>query len=115
MKILKWISYEEAKSKQVSVGGLGGWFGKGDTWETYLATWGIETASYIVAIKDSVLRARGIVYGNEHQDDEQGVPLFEDDTVGSFTFRAWSDLMAAIATINDGPVHVYMDFYMRGD
>ena len=31
--------------------------------------------------------------------------------VGKFSFRAWGDLMAAIATVKDGKDHNYMEFY----
>ena len=40
-------------------------------------------------------------------------PVFDDGTVGSFSFRAWGDLMAAIWNTEENTnKYSYMDFYM---
>ena len=113
MKVVEWISYGEAEGKTESVGWRGGWFGNGDgeRWDDYLAAYKPETHPYLGAIKDDVLASGRFINGGQHQNSPRGVPLFEDDTIGSFTLRAWGDLMAAIATVKDGKDHHYMEFY----
>ena len=118
MKVIDWISYDEAEGKTESVGGMGGWFGRrGDKWDAphrwadYLNGMDAEQVAYVEAIRDSVLATGRFFTGQQHQDGDGGVPLFEDGTVGIFSFRGWGDLMVAIATVKDGKNHNYMEFY----
>jgi hypothetical protein len=111
VKVEGWISSGEAEGKPESVGWMGGWFKEGDRWADYLAAYKPETHPYLEAIKDDVLASGRFINGGQHQNSPRGVPLFEDGTVGMFTFRAWGDLMAAIATVKDGKDHHYMEFY----
>lgn len=118
MKVVEWISDADTEGKTGSCGGLGGWFGvDGKNWEAphrwadYLAATDPAEHPYVEAIKDDVLASDRFIDGNAHQNSDEGVPLFEDGTVGSFSFRAWGDLMAAIATEKDGKNHNYMEFY----
>ena len=118
MKVIEWISYDEAQDKEESVGGLGGWFGvKDDDWEyphrwaDYLAATDPSKHPYVEAIKADVLTSGRFISGQQHQDLDDGVPLFEDGTVAGFSFRAWGDLMAAIATEHDGKNHAYIEIY----
>jgi hypothetical protein len=108
-RVVDWIA--DDGSREVSVGGLGGWFKDGDRWEDYITQCDPHLRPYIEAIKVSVLASGRFICGNEHQDSDDGTPLFDDGTVGGFSFRAWGDLMAAIATLYDGQDHHYMEFY----
>lgn len=118
MKVAEWISYAESEDKTESVGGFGGWFGVKDNnwdyphrWSDYIESWKPEVHPYLEAIKADVLASNRFLTGRQHQYEDDSVPLFEDGTVGSFSFRAWGDLMAAIATEKDGKNHNYMEFY----
>jgi hypothetical protein len=120
MRVIDWISYGEADKREASVSGLGGWFGYGqgtwdapDRWADYLARWDPSTRPYLEALRADVLASDRFICGNEHQYAADGVPLFDDGTVASLSFRAWGDLMAAIATEKDGQNHNYLEFYCR--
>ena len=110
MKVIDWIDGEEADSKRESVGWLGGWFEKGHRWDDYIELFHEESRPYIEAIRQSVIENKMRTTGEEHQ--YSAVPLFEDDTVGMFSFRAWGDLMAAIWSTEEDKDYHYMDFYM---
>ena len=121
MRVVDWIADSECGERTASVTGLGGWFGRADgddgkwdaphRWADYIATWDASVHPYLEALKADVLASDRFICGNEHQDADDGVPLFEDGTVASLSFRAWGDLMAAIATEKDGKNHNYMEFY----
>lgn len=119
MKVAKWIGEDEMQGRNVTIGGMGGWFGKneedwdaGHRWKDYIKNMRPECVQYAEAFRESVLE-RDIRYtGEEHQDASDGVPLFEDGTVGFFTYRAWGDLMAAVWSEAEDKNYSYMDFYM---
>jgi len=112
MKVEKWCSDKEAEGMKMSVGGLGGWFGNGHRWEDFIDIWHDEVKPYLEAIRTSVLENSYKFSGNYHQNGPNGVPVFEDGTMGSFSFRAWGDLMAAIWSTEENKDYHYMDFYM---
>ena len=126
MKVKEWISYKKAKKYKESVSGFGGFFnfqpGKtneedqetGMRWKDYLnmAGYNEESYPYLNAIKKSVIENDLKLTGEQHQYSKNGVPLFEDDTVASFSWRAWGDLMAAIWSDEEDKDYCYMDFYM---
>lgn len=108
----RWISPEEADGRD-PVGGIGGWFNwesKGMRWKDYVATWRVP--AYAEALRKEIVE-KGIRRGGDwHQNDEEGTPLFSDGKVGSFTYRAWGDLLAAIWSEEEGNDYTYMDFYL---
>jgi hypothetical protein len=112
-RVVAWVphSYET----KCSVGWLGGWFnreGGGDRWVDYLGVYYEETHPYLEAIRRDVI-AKGLrLTGEDHENHQQGTPLFDDGTVGKFSWRAWGDLMAAIWSTEEGIDYNYMDFYM---
>ena len=122
MKVDRWISYADADGMPESpLGGMGGWFGAGvkdgrshfnepHTWDDYLDNWK-EARPYAEAVRESVIDLRLWESGDFHQGDDCGVPVFDDGTVATFSFRAWGDLMAAIWTQQLGRQYCYMDFY----
>lgn len=112
LTVTHWISRHAADKKVESVGGVGGWFDHGDTWQSYLDTWDESVHPYLEAIKIDVMASGRFVTGQQHQDADDGVPLFSDGTVAGFSWRAMGDLMAAIATVKDGQTHNYMEWYM---
>lgn len=127
MKVKDWISSQEIEEKgykENRLGGLGGWFNghymhdkskvgviKDHTWEDYLDVWKDELMKeYAIALKESILERELKYTGNDHQNALDGIPLFDDDTYSSFSFRAWGDLMAAIYTTPENPL-TYMEYY----
>lgn len=119
MKVVAWIGFDEADTKESAVGGLGGWFGFAPTgdfkkepmrWEHYLGNCPEEDVPYVEAIRQEVLEKRLKIAGDQHQ--SSWIPLFEDGKVGIFSFRGWGDLMAAIWSEEENKDYNYMDFYM---
>jgi len=114
--VKEWISDNTAnKYENAPCGGMGGWFGfkeSGQRWKDYKETFIEITQPYIEAIRQSVIEKHLKLTGEQHQYSDQGVPLFSDNTVGLFTFRAWGDIMAAIWSEEENKDYSYMDFYM---
>lgn len=129
MKVIDWISNDAAEGKPESpLGGLGGWFGNNPagktneerwgarhTWADYLERKPPEARQYAEAMRDAIVAGRVWECGDWHQadtlSDGHGVPLFEDGTVATFSFRAWGDLLAAVWSEQLGRLFCYMDFY----
>lgn len=112
MKVVDWICGEESKHES-SIGGLGGFFQHGMRWEDFIKRWKPHARPRLEAIRESVIE-NGLKFGGDwHQyRGYNGTPLFEDDTTGDFSFRAWGDLMAAIWSSEEDKDYCYMDFYM---
>jgi hypothetical protein len=124
VRVIDWIANDAAEDKpEAPIGGLGGWFGfnpkTGEgvthTWADYIATWKEPAWPYAEALRDAIVAGRIWECGDWHQadvlSDGRGVPLFEDGTVATFSFRAWGDLMAAVWSEQLGRQYCYMDFY----
>ncbi len=96
--------------RDVSVGGMGG-FVNGHSFDEYEEEFPEGCHVYLRAIRDAVVKGRMRHGGDWHQNG--GAPIFSDGTVGSFTFRAWGDLLAAIwNTEENAAKYGYMDFYL---
>jgi len=103
-EVAAWISYKAAEHYAVDIG----------SWPSGGTDRGREPrlAPYHEALRRAVL-ARGLRRGGDwHQSANDGVPVFDDGAVGTFSFRAWGGLMAAIWSAADGRTYDYMDFYM---
>lgn len=111
MKVAKWIPYKESENYTESVGGLGGFFKNGMRWKDFIESFTNETKPYFEAIRTDVIEKGLRLNGDQHQYSDSGVPLFEDNTVGKFSYRAWGDLMAAIWSEQEDKDYSYMDFY----
>lgn len=117
MKVIDWVSREDTQNLESSVGGLGGFFNwerKGMRWKDYLGQHDSKEHPHLEALRESIVEKDIRFGGDWHQNADQGVPLFEDNTVGSFSFRAWGDLLAAVWSEHEDQDYDYMDFYMGG-
>lgn len=110
--IKKWVSRNEiVEGMQCSIGGMGGWFEKGHTWKDYINRIPKEAIPYAIALKQEIRKINLKEGGDWHQHQE-GTPVFSDGSYGSFSFRAWGDLLAAIWTDQkNNIVYCYLDFY----
>jgi hypothetical protein len=94
-----------------SVGGLGGFFKDGMRWQDYAAR---NPGPHYEALRLAIVE-RGLKRGGDwHQNSDDGCPVFSDGTSGTFTYRAWGDLLAAVWSEHEGRDYSYMDFYMDG-
>lgn len=109
MNVKDWISYDDAEGKDITIGGLGGFFQDGMRWKDYVYD---ESEPHLQALRRAILKNNIKITGEKHQEDDNGVPLFEDGKVGLYTYRAWGDLMAAIWSEAEDKDYCYMDFYM---
>ena len=113
-RVIKWISYESAERLEgvVDVGGWGGFMTEEMGWADYIGEFTPRFAAYHEVLKGAIL-ARGLCRGGDwHQSAADGVPLFDDGAIGTFSFRGWGDLMAAVWSGVDGRGYGYMHFYM---
>lgn len=112
--VISWRQFEKTDNMPVSIGGMGGWFGfkkKGQRWKDYIEAIKPEAVPYAEAMKESVIKNNIKYTGSDHQKQENGVPVFDDETIGSFSFRAWGDIMAAIWSDVEKKDYSYTDFY----
>jgi hypothetical protein len=92
---------------------MGGFFKKGMRWPDYLEQikeYNVDPA-YFERIREAVLATGLRQTGDFHQNSEEGCPVFDDGTSGTFSMRAWGDLMAAIWSTAEDKDYEYMDFY----
>lgn len=111
MTVIEWIAYDDTEKYQSSIGGLGGFFQDGMRWNDFIERFTEEAQVYFEAVRTDVI-AKGIrLTGQQHQYADNSVPVFEDNTVGTFSYRAWGDLLAAIWSEYEDKDYCYMDFY----
>lgn len=111
MKVIKWVSYEEAEEMPQSIGGSGGWFGHGMRWDDFISAWQDGAVPYFEALRKEVVEKEIRYNGDQHQHSEEGCPVFDDGTAATFTFRGWGDFMAAAWSEHENVDYSYMDFY----
>lgn len=115
-KVTDWIDLGESEGKEEAIGGIGGFFNAGMIhgmrWKDYIEIWKDETKPYAEAIRKNVIENNIKITGEKHQSSSNGVPLFDDGKIGSFSYRAWGDLMAAIWSEEESKDYNYMNFYM---
>lgn len=119
IQVIKWISYDKAVEllnmnilQDNHIGGLGGWFEKGDRWKDYRNAFKEKAHPYQEALRKSIIERKLKYCGNDHEELEDGVPVFSDFTVATYSYRAWGDLMAAIWSTEENKDYSYIDFYM---
>lgn len=116
--MIRFITYSEAEKlpEHPTIGGLGGFFQLGMRWTDYLEQCAppidSEGALDLEILRKTIIKQHIKCTGREHQSDiEPYVPLFEDGTVATFSYRAWGDLMAAVWSSEEEKDYCYMDFY----
>ena len=103
-EVVAWISYNAAQYYAVDIGS---WPSAGTDREMEP-----RLAPYHEALRRAVL-ASGLRRGGDwHQDAKDGIPVFDDGAVGTFSWRGWGGLLAEIWSAADGRTYTYMDFYM---
>ncbi len=112
VKVIKWGADEEFYGKPESISCLGGFFSEGMRWTDYISEFDEKYHPYLEAVRESVIENRKLTTGECHQDDEEGVPMFDDGTIVALSWRAFGDLMAAIWSTELDMDLEYMDFYM---
>jgi hypothetical protein len=112
-RVIGWVSTASIENRGlVDIGGWGGFFRESDDWSAYIANIDKEFVPHHESLRLAII-AKGLRRGGDwHQNSQDGVPVFNDGAVGTFSFRAWGDLMAATWTGEDGRGYGYMDFYM---
>jgi hypothetical protein len=126
--VIDWISFKEASKHDESISLSGGFFNwniKGMRWNDYIkhikqfhspyfndTEMTNKKIEYIEVLRKEIVNKKIRISGDEHQNNNNGTPLFSDDTVASFSFRGWGDLMAAIWSEEENYDYCYMDFYM---
>jgi hypothetical protein len=116
MKVIEWEAYNDVQDLKESIGTLGGWFNwrnHGQRWKDYIDCVKEEEKPYAEAIRANVLE-NNLRFGGDFHQHQCGVPRFEDNTIGFFSYRAWGDLMAAIWSEAEDRDYNYMDFYLTG-
>jgi len=112
IKLKEWITDEEAQQYNDSIGRMGGCFENGMRGQKdYFDKINKKYKKYYQALRNEIIKNKIIICGDEHQYG-CGIPLFSDNTVGSFSYRSWGDLMAAIWSEELDQDFCYMDFYM---
>jgi hypothetical protein len=112
--VIKWISNTEAESFIKSIGGIGGYFDKGMRGQAdYFDCLKDEYKEYAEALRKEIIAKKIRFTGEYHDSDaDDCIPLFSDNTVGKFSWRAWGDLMAAIWSQEEDKDYTYMSFYI---
>jgi len=112
-QVIGWVSTADVELRDlVDIGGWGGDIQTGDRWKDYIADVNERYLAHHEALRSAII-ARGLRRGGDwHQNSPDGVPVFDDGAVGTFSFRAWGDLLAAIWAGVDRRDYSYMDFYM---
>lgn len=111
--VIGWVSYGSVELLDLpDLGGWGGWIEHGQRWADYIDDIEAAKTPYFEALRQAIL-ARGLRRGGDwHQSSAAGVPVFDDGSVATFTYRAWGDLLAAIWADADSRDYSYVDFYM---
>jgi hypothetical protein len=113
MKVIKMIDYSEANSyPEAPLGGMGGFIEKGNRWKDYLNHFTESVHPYAEAFREYVLENEIKMTGESHQYGNEGVPVFDDGTAATFSYRAMGDFMAAVWAEKEDNDYSYMDFYM---
>ena len=113
MKVIKFIPYNEVgKREENGLGGMGGFFDDGMRWGDYKDVWNESVHEDLEGLRTAIIANQINCTGDEHQNGYPSVPLFDDDTVATYSFRAWGDLMAAVWSSEYDKDYSYMSFYM---
>lgn len=111
---VKWITNKEADAldEKDNIGGMGGFFNMGMRWKDYLDSFIEEIHPHLEALRESIIESGIWEDGGWHQNaEEPSVPYWSDGKFGTYSFRAWGDLMAAVWSEHYNRDYCYMSFY----
>lgn len=108
--VTKMIPYDEAEKLKQSIGGLGGFFMRGMRWKDYCENSFCGGSPHIEAFREYIICNDIKHDGDWHQNGDAGAPLFSDGSAGTFSMRAWGDLMAAVWSEHEDRDYCYVDF-----
>ncbi len=97
MKVVEWTNYDD--EREDSFGSLGGFFEDGMRWKDYIAGLNKEGKVLAEALRQEIVAKeirRGGFWHQCQSGNDDGVPVFSDNTVARFSMRAWGDLLAAV-------------------
>ena len=103
-EVVAWISYKAAQHHVVDIGA---WPSGGTDPEMEPRLRPYHDALHRAVVARQLRRG-----GDWHQEAKDGIPVFDDGAIGTFTWRSWGSLMAAIWSAEDHRTYTYMDFYM---
>lgn len=113
-EIVRWMAFDgiDGLGEVVDIGDWGGTMTEAMRWADFVADLDPAHVAHYEALRQAIV-ARGLRRGGDwHQNAPDGVPVFDDGAIASFSFRAWGDLMAAVWSGVDGRGYGYMDFYV---
>jgi hypothetical protein len=86
-RVIGWVSTASIENKDlVDIGGWGGFFQRGDDWSAYIANIDKQFAPHHESLRLAII-AKGLRRGDDwHQNSQDGVPVFDDGAVGTFSF-----------------------------
>ena len=111
MKVVSATSWDKAETRAYRYSMFGGFFEAGMRWGDYLKFNGGYDSERLEALRSWILERKIKECGPWHQIDDQGVPVFDDGTAATFSFRGWGDLLAAVWSTEEDTDYNYMDFY----
>jgi hypothetical protein len=110
--VVGWTFYGDEARSENDFGGMGGWV-DGHDFDQYVSGISDVMRPYALALRDAIVRSGRKTTGCEHQTRQDGVPVFSDGTVSTFSYRAWGDIMAAVwNSAENTQRYSYMSFYM---
>jgi hypothetical protein len=111
MEVVEWTNCED--KREDSFGSLSGFFENGMRWKDYVERFTDEGRVRAEALRRGII-AKGIRRGGFwHQcqsGNDDGVPVFSDNTVANFSMRAWGDLLAAVWSQEEDTDYNYCQF-----
>ncbi len=115
MKVIKWIDYESAeKLPENFLSCIRMPFTKDDypTMKDYHDACETIEKPYFEAFRQSIIKNNIKEGGDWHQNNKNGVPLFDDNTVALFTYRSWSAYLSKIWSEEENKEYDTLYFYM---
>jgi len=113
LKIIKFITEDETGDRQDNhLGGMGGFFQDGMRWKDYKNQYKKIAHANLEELRKKIVENNVRCTGEELQNGYVGIPLWSDDSVSTYSWRGWGDLMAAVWSEHENKDYCYMDFYM---
>jgi hypothetical protein len=109
MKVVKWLTNAETVQYPTSIKAVeGGIFKNGMRWNHYIKIWkNVIDIERLNALRTFIVTYKIRTYKNGCNNANF---LFDDNTMGCFTLRAWGDLLAATWSQEEDKDYTYEDF-----